>query len=169
MQGDGVGPAQDRQPTQGDEVVPVPDAQLVQGDVSSQAGSSGLLQPDVLAQLISAVIAGMAPIAKAAFAGQETSGDAVSRSSEDAASFSGAKKQMEAPYSLPWGTSCGGPKGVAIEGSVMDLPMPSGDIAMPLGEHFLQATRDKILRGECMDVFTLLYQEIGKKDKDLMD
>lgn len=50
-----------------------------------------------------------------------------------------------------------------------DPPRPAGDIAMPLGKYLLQSTRDKILRGEYIDFFSLLYQEVEKKDKGLMD
>lgn len=40
---------------------------------------------------------------------------------------------------------------------------------MPLGEHLLLFTRGKILREDYIDFFFLLYGEIEKKDKDLMD
>lgn len=93
-----------------------------------------------------AVIAGVTPITQAAFLGQQSNGDTAVGGGEDAASSSGSKKKKEVVHSLPWGISCGGPKGVAIEGAGGDSPMPSGDITMPMGEHLLQATRDKILR-----------------------
>ncbi|XP_054845591.1 uncharacterized protein LOC129336489 [Eublepharis macularius] len=47
--------------------------------------------------------------------------------------------------------------------------MPFGDTALPLGDHLTPATRDKILRGEFVDVFTLLFRELEKKDKEDMD
>lgn len=37
------------------------------------------------------------------------------------------------------------------------------------GGSLAQATRDKILRGEYVDLFSLLYRELEKKDKDLLD
>lgn len=40
---------------------------------------------------------------------------------------------------------------------------------MPLGEHLAQVIRNKILRGEYVDLFSLLYRELEKKDKDLQD
>lgn len=40
---------------------------------------------------------------------------------------------------------------------------------MPLGEHLLPATRDKILKREYMDLFSPLYREMEKEDKDLLD
>lgn len=42
--------------------------------------------------------------------------------------------------------------------------VPFGDLGMPLGEHLTVATRDKILKGDYMDVFSLL-----EKDKDELD
>lgn len=47
--------------------------------------------------------------------------------------------------------------------------IPFRDIAMPLGEHLTLATRDRILRGEYVDVFSLLFCELEKKDKEDMD
>lgn len=87
-------------------------------------GSLSLLQSDVLSQLISAVIAGVAPVAKVAFAEQQTRGDAVSGDSEDPIGSSEAKKQTAAVHSLLWSASCGGLKGAAVEGLGGDLPMP---------------------------------------------
>lgn len=40
---------------------------------------------------------------------------------------------------------------------------------MKHGEHLLQSTRVKILRGKFIDFFSRLYQEIEKKDKELLD
>ncbi|XP_060111188.1 semaphorin-6A-like [Heteronotia binoei] len=40
---------------------------------------------------------------------------------------------------------------------------------MPLGDHLTAATREKILRGEYVDVFSLLYRELEKKSKDELD
>ncbi|XP_054852798.1 uncharacterized protein LOC129341561 isoform X2 [Eublepharis macularius] len=54
-------------------------------------------------------------------------------------------------------------------GSLPYRAMPFGDAALPLGDHLTPATRDKILRGEFVDVFTLLFRELEKKDKEDMD
>lgn len=59
--------------------------------------------------------------------------------------------------------------GVSSSEVEKERPRASGDVAMPLGEHLFQATRDKILNGECIDLFLLLYCEIEKNDKDMMD
>lgn len=40
---------------------------------------------------------------------------------------------------------------------------------MPLGEHLTVVTRDKILHGDYIDVFALLFQDSGKKDNDELD
>lgn len=40
---------------------------------------------------------------------------------------------------------------------------------LPLGDHLLPATRDKILMGGFMDLFPILYWELMKKDKEEMD
>lgn len=40
---------------------------------------------------------------------------------------------------------------------------------MPLGDHLTTSTRDKIVRGEYVDVFSLLYRELEKKDKEDID
>lgn len=45
----------------------------------------------------------------------------------------------------------------------------SGDVALPLGDHLLLVMRDKILCGDFVDLFSWLFREIKKKDKDLMD
>lgn len=63
----------------------------------------------MLMQLISAVIAGVAPIAKATFAGQQPDGN--SGGGDDDASTSGAKKPKEVIHSLPWGGLLRRPKG----------------------------------------------------------
>lgn len=47
--------------------------------------------------------------------------------------------------------------------------LPLDDIALPLREHLLQATKDKILHRKYIDLFSLLYWELEKKDKDLID
>lgn len=47
--------------------------------------------------------------------------------------------------------------------------LPSEDVDTPLGDHLSLATWDKILRGKYVDVFFLLYWEVEKKDKVLMD
>lgn len=62
------------QPVLGGCDVPVPVPQQVPSDRGTLEDGSGLLQSEVLMQLISADIAGVAPIAKAAFAGQQARG-----------------------------------------------------------------------------------------------
>lgn len=47
--------------------------------------------------------------------------------------------------------------------------IPLGGIALPLGDHLLPATIEKILHGEFVDLFSLLYRELEKKDKDQLD
>lgn len=49
-----------------------------------------------------------------------------------------------------------------------DSPRYSGDIDMLLGKHLLHSTRDKIMHGEFIDYFSLLYPEIEKKN-ELLD
>lgn len=39
---------------------------------------------------------------------------------------------------------------------------------MPLSDHLLQSKWEKILQGEYVDLFSLLYREVEKKDKDLL-
>lgn len=41
--------------------------------------------------------------------------------------------------------------------------IPFGDMAMPLGEHLTSTTHDKILRGEYVEVFSLLFHDLKKK------
>lgn len=60
-------------------------------------------------------------------------------------------------------------KGGGNRGAVTESLQPSSDMAMSLGENLTQATRDKILRGEYIDFFSLLNCEIEKKDKDLLN
>lgn len=79
--------------------------------------------------------------------------------------------------SAPWGQQLsGGWAGFNFSGgfgSTFDFLGPGsvlfGDIAMPLGEHLTVATRDKILRGDYVDVFPLLFWDLEKKDKDELD
>lgn len=40
---------------------------------------------------------------------------------------------------------------------------------MPLGDHLTTNTRDKILRGESIDVFSLLFRKLEKEDKEDSD
>lgn len=40
---------------------------------------------------------------------------------------------------------------------------------MPLQDHLTTNTRDKILQGEYVDIFSLLFRELEKKDKDDQD
>lgn len=47
--------------------------------------------------------------------------------------------------------------------------IPYCDIAMPLGEHLTIMTRDRILWGEYVDVFSLLFLELEKQDKEDLD
>lgn len=131
---------------------PSPQLPLLTMEPGPSALGQGLLQADVLTQLISAVIAGVTPIAKAAFL-QQAAGDAGVGASGDGASSSGPSKPKEVVHSLPWGVSCGSALGGVGGSSVGESPMPSGDIAMPLGEHLLQATREEILRGRVCGLF----------------
>lgn len=47
--------------------------------------------------------------------------------------------------------------------------LPSGDVALPLGDHLLAATKEKIIKGEFVDIFSLLFRELEKKDKEDLD
>lgn len=49
------------------------------------------------------------------------------------------------------------------------IAIPSGNIALPLGDPLLLATKEKILRGEFVDLFSLLYRNLEKKDKGQLD
>lgn len=69
---------------------------------------------------------------------------------------------------LPWGASCGGPRSGTSTKMTPLSAVPSGDIAMPLDEHLLPF-REHILQGEFIDFLSLLYQDIERKDKDLID
>lgn len=144
-------------------VSPSPGPSQVPVEGGTPGVGAGLLQADVLAQLISAVFVEVAPIAKAAFSSQ------AEKDPKESDGASGAQKPKEVFHALLWGVSCGAVTCAVGGVSCGDSPMPSGDMAMPLGEHLLQATRDKILRGEYVDVFSLLYREVEKKDKDLLE
>lgn len=41
--------------------------------------------------------------------------------------------------------------------------------AIPLGDYLTRATRENLLKGEYMDVFSLLFWELEKKDKEDLD
>lgn len=118
------------------------------------------MQPAFLTQLIKVVIAGVAPLSGV------TPG---ARERVIIATQVNADEQLQANKpNLPW---CAGSRGSG-EGAAShspDTPVPTGDMAMSLGEHLSKATRDKILKGEFIDFFSLLYREVEKKDKDLMD
>lgn len=43
------------------------------------------------------------------------------------------------------------------------------DVALPLGDHLLASTKEKILSGEFVDIFSLLFRELEKKDKEDLD
>lgn len=120
---------------------------------------AGLLQVDVLTQLISAVIVGVAPIAKVAFSPPSE------KDPKDADGASGFQKLKEVVHALPWGVTCGTVTGTVGGVSGGDSPMPSGDVAMPLGEHLLQATREKILRSEYVDFFRFFIGKWKRKIK----
>lgn len=45
--------------------------------------------------------------------------------------------------------------------------LPSGDIVLPLGDHFLAATRENTKRGACG--FSFLCRKLEKKDKEQLD
>lgn len=82
-------------------------------------------------------------LARAAFSGQGEPSSGSSGGGSDPGGSSSSTKLKEVVHSLPWGASCGATTGSG--GS--ESPLPSGDITMPLGDHLLQATREKILRG----------------------
>lgn len=64
------------------------------------------------------------------------------------------------PGQQPWGSPYA---------TVPFRALPYGDMAMPLGNHLTQATREKILRGEFVDIFSLLFRDLKKKDKEDME
>lgn len=68
-----------------------------------------------------------------------------------------------------WGSYAGQPSWPASYMAVPAAAIPFGDVALPLGDHLLPATRDKICRGEFVDLFSLLFRELEKKDKDELD
>lgn len=43
------------------------------------------------------------------------------------------------------------------------FPLPPGDVALPLGNHLSMVTTEKYI-----DVFSLLYYKVQKKDKEEM-
>lgn len=45
----------------------------------------------------------------------------------------------------------------------------SGEIALPLGDHLLLATHEKTLKGEFIDLFSLLYRGVEKMGKEELD
>lgn len=47
--------------------------------------------------------------------------------------------------------------------------LPFGDHAMPLGDHLTTNTRDKILQEEYVDIFSLWFCKLEKKDKEDLD
>lgn len=49
------------------------------------------------------------------------------------------------------------------------LSMLSPQVWYLLGKHLTVTTRDRILRGEYMDVFSLLFRDLRRKDKDDLD
>lgn len=155
-------------PVPGQDRVPQ-DPQLPPIDGGNLGTGLGLLRPELLTQLISAVVAGVALIARAMFSGQQDPSDGTSGGGGDLAGSSSSKKQREVVHSLPWGASCGGSSGGSAGGSGVESPLPSVDIAMPLGDHLPQATREKILQGEYVDLFSILYHKVEKNDKDLLD
>lgn len=69
---------------------------------------------------------------------------------------------------LPWGLDgSGAPCG--FHGIPSCFAIPSGDIALPLGEHLLPATWEQILKGEFVGFFSLLFREVEKKNKELLE
>lgn len=68
----------------------------------------------------------------------------------------------------------GGPLGAPVQwGQVYlvspPMALPSGDMLLPLEEYLLPATKEKILRGEFVNFFLLLYRELEKKDRQDLD
>lgn len=88
--GGGTAPMQPMPPRPDGREAPMPGQQSVPVDAGNLTGGSGILQPEVLMQLIPAVIAGVAPIAKAAFTGQQMGG--VPGGGDETVTVSGLKK-----------------------------------------------------------------------------
>lgn len=44
--------------------------------------------------------------------------------------------------------------------------LPYRDAVMPFGDHLMVATREKILKGEFVGIFTLFFRKVDKKDED---
>lgn len=67
------------------------------------------------------------------------------------------------------GVLCGlSPRG----GQLMPPPCkapPAREVDLPLGQHLLPATRDKMCNGECMELLSILFRELEKKDKADLD
>lgn len=93
------------------------------GDLGS---ALGLLQSDILTQLISATIAGVAPITKATFLGQQSSGGG-----GNSAASSASLKQKEVVHSLPWGAPCGSSSGGSTSGTGAESSLSSGHCDAP--------------------------------------
>lgn len=71
--------------------------------------------------------------------------------------------QAQASSTSPWGVGGMPPQWAAPVVMSHSSHIPSGDTAMLLGEHLQPATREKILRGEFVDFFSMLYQEVEKR------
>lgn len=70
---------------------------------------------------------------------------------------------------LLWGSSnVSGPWGPSLAGLLLTA-LPPRDTSTSLGDHLSLVTWDKILRGDYVDIFSLLDREVERKDKDLMD
>lgn len=96
-----------------------------------------------LSQLISPVVAGIAPLDKVPVS-KETVSTATQFSAEELL-----------PVTKPILLWCAGSQGAGDGGAARPAgtPVPTGDVAMPLDEHLSQATRDEILCGDFIDVF----------------
>lgn len=68
----------------------------------------------------------------------------------------------------PWGGAPSNWQGGSLAGFPL-ISLPPCDVITSLGDHLSLALRDKILWGEYVDVFSLLYREVERNDKNLMD
>ncbi|XP_061478885.1 uncharacterized protein LOC133383035 isoform X2 [Rhineura floridana] len=77
---------------------------------------------------------------------------------------------------LPWPSAAMAPWQSPTTGQLgtqaLPLPVgiyPQGDASLPLGDHCLQTTKEKVWREEYIDIFTLLFHEAEVKPKETGD
>lgn len=71
---------------------------------------------------------------------------------------------------VPWLGAYGFPPAIPAPCKMVPVAaIPLDDVALPLGDHQLATTKDKILHGEFVDIFSLLFRELEKKDKEDLD